>query len=316
MGANMNVLSLCDGMSCCQISLVELGCNIDGYYASEIYDKAIQVTNENFPNTIQMGDVLDVAENKERLKTLPKIDLIAFGFPCRSLSNATAGREEYNNGLKGISGLFYACNDILQWIKINNNPGVEFIVENVDSNESKKDDINEINKLLGVEPILIDSNRFSAQDRKRLYWTNIPVEYPTNIVNNAVIKDILDDCVEEKHYYDDSKVIMIDRDKKVCAALDVKCHDIGKRIYNINYKCATLTACRGGYRQKKIYINNKCRKLTPNEYRRLQTIPDWVKMNVADSHIYNMCGDGWTIEVIKYILSFSNCVREAMTIKC
>ena len=63
---------------------------------------------------------------------------------------------------------------------------------------------------------------------------------------------------------------------------------------------------------KKVYDNGRCRKLTPNEYRKLQTIPDWYVMNVADSHIYNTCGDGWNIETIKFILKFSKIYRKML----
>lgn len=291
----MNVLSLCDGMSCGQIALKELNIPIDSYYASEIDKNAIKVTQDNFPDTIQIGDVTKITE--EFLKTLPKIDLVLFGSPCRSLSKATAGRERYNNGLQGISWLFYPCNDILQWIKKNNNPNVKFLVENVDSD--KKDDIDEMSRLLGVQPVMIDSNLFSAQDRKRNYWTNIPIApLPTSC--DIVLKDILDDNVDEKYFYDKPFTYNGD-DKKVQATLQMKGHDIIKRVNNKNYKSPTLTSCRGGNLQKKVYDNGRCRKLTPNEYRKLQTIPDWYKMDVANSHIYNMCGDGWTIEVIKHI---------------
>ena len=125
-------------MSCGQIALKELNIPIDSYYASEIDKNAIKVTQDNFPNTIQIGDVTKITE--DFLITLPKIDLVLFGSPCRSLSRTTAGRKEYNNGLKGTSWLFYPCNNILQWIKKYNNIGVKFLVENVDSD--KKDDIN------------------------------------------------------------------------------------------------------------------------------------------------------------------------------
>lgn len=291
----MNVLSLCDGMSCGQIALKELNITIDSYYASEIDKNAIKVTQDNFPDTIQIGDVTKITE--DFLRTLPKIDLVLFGSPCRSLSKATAGREKYNNGLQGISWLFYPCNDILQWIKKNNNPNVKFLVENVDSD--KKDDIEEMSNLLGVQPIMIDSSLFSAQDRKRNYWTNIPIApLPTSC--DTVLKDILDDNVDEKYFYNKPFTYNGD-DKKVQATLEMKGHDIIKRVNNKNYKSPTLTSCRGGNLQKKVYDNDRCRKLTPNEYRKLQTIPEWYKMNVANSHIYNMCGDGWTIEVIKHI---------------
>lgn len=303
----LNVLSLCDGMSCGQIALIEDGFKINEYYASEIDKNAIKVTQDNFPNTIQIGDVMnlikEVKNNNEviidegKLKELPKIDLVIFGSPCRSLSKATAGRKEYNNGLKGVSWLFYPCNAILQWIKLYNNPNVFFMVENVDSN--KKQDLQEISKLLGVEPVMIDSNLFSAQDRKRNYWTNIPIA-PLPESNPLVLKDIMEDSVDESFYYNKDFIYHGD-DKKVCATLDIKGYDIIKRVNNKNFKSPTLTSCRGGNLQKKVYENGRCRKLTPTEYRRLQTIPDWYKMNVANSHIYNMCGDGWTIEVIKHI---------------
>ena len=283
-------------MSCGQIVLKELNIPIDSYYASEIDKNAIKVTQDNFPNTIQIGDVTKITE--DFLRTLPKIDLVLFGSPCRSLSKATAGREKYNNGLQVVSQLFYPCNDILQWIKKNNNQNVKFLVENVDSD--KKDDIEEMSDLLGVQPIMIDSNLFSAQDRKRNYWTNIPIApLPTSC--DTVLKDILDDNVDEKYFYNKPFTYNGD-DKKVQATLEMKGHDIIKRVNNKNYKSPTLTSCRGGNLQKKVSDNDRCRKLTPNEYRKLQTIPEWYKMNVANSHIYNMCGDGWTIEVIKHIL--------------
>lgn len=291
----LNVLSLCDGMSCGQIALRELNIPISTYYASEIDKNAIKVTQDNFPDTIQIGDVTGITT--EFLSSLPRIDLVLFGSPCRSLSKATAGREKYNNGLQGISWLFYPCNDILQWIKQNNNPDVKFLVENVDSD--KKDDIEEMSRLLGVQSVMIDSNLFSAQDRKRNYWTNVPIApLPTSC--DIVLKDILDDNVDEKYFYDKPFTYNGD-DKKIQATLQMKGHDIIKRVNNKNFKSPTLTSCRGGNLQKKVYDNGRCRKLTPNEYRKLQTIPNWYKMDVANSHIYNMCGDGWTIEVIKHI---------------
>lgn len=293
----MNVLSLCDGMSCGQIALKELGINVDNYYASEIDKNAIKVTQDNFPQTVQLGDVVTLSDNEEMLKELPKIDLIMFGFPCRSLSNATAGREEYNNGLKGVSGIFYNCLKIMDWIKENNNQDVKFLIENVNSNNKK--DLGIVSKLVGVEPVLINSNLFSAQDRERLYWTNIEIEtLPASC--ELVLKDIMDKEVKENYYYTQDFTYHGD-DKKVCATLHIKGHDILKRVNNKEFKSPTLTSCRGGHHQKKVFDNGRCRKLTENEYRKLQNIPDWYVMNVAKSHIYNMCGDGWTIEVIKHI---------------
>ena len=294
----INVLSLCDGMSCGQIALKELNIDVDNYYASEIDKNAIKVTQDNFPNTIQLGDVIALSEDEKALKELPKIDLIMFGFPCRSLSNATAGRKEYNNGLKGVSGIFYNCLKIMNWLKVNNNYDIKFLIENVNSNNKK--DLNIVSELVGVAPVLINSNLFSAQDRERLYWTNIEID-PLPISCDKVLKDIMDKDVKEEYFYKQDFVYHGD-EKKVCATLNIKGHDILKRVNNKEFKSPTLTSCRGGNTQKKVFDNGKCRKLTENEYRKLQTIPDWYIMNVAKSHIYNMCGDGWTIEVIKHIL--------------
>ena len=172
----------------------------------------------------------------------------------------------------------------VQWIKKNNNQDVKFMVENVDSNNTK--DLNEISECLGVEPMMIDSNLFSAQDRKRNYWTNIPIA-PLPTGNNTVLKDIMDEDVLEEFFYDKEFDYHGD-EKKVCATIHLNGHDILKRVNNKNFKSPTLTSCRGGNLQKKVFDNGRCRKLTPNEYRKLQTIPDWYKMNVAKSHIYNM----------------------------
>ena len=294
-------------MSCGQIALVEEGFIVKEYFASEIEPNAIKVTTENFPDTKEIGDVMnfvletkdnnEIVLNEEKLKEFPKIDLVIFGSPCRSLSKATAGRKDYNNGLKGVSWLFYPCNAILQWIKNNNNPEVKFMVENVDSNN--KTDLAEISELLGVNPVMIDSNLFSAQDRKRNYWTNIPIApLPTSC--DLVLKDIMDDEVDEKFYYDKPFTYHGD-DKKVCATLHINGHDILKRVNNKNFKSPTLTSCRGGNLQKKVYENGRCRKLTPHEYRKLQTIPEWYKVDGSDSEIYSMGGDGWTIDVIRHI---------------
>jgi site-specific DNA-cytosine methylase len=294
-------------MSCGQIALKELGIEITNYFASEIEPNAIKTTLDNFPNTKQLGNVMEyileikdnnkIILNEDKLRILPKIDLVIFGSPCRSLSKATAGRKDYNNGLDGVSWLFYPCNAILQWIKKHNNPEVEFMVENVDSNN--KEDLNEISTLLGVQPVLIDSNLFSAQDRKRNYWTNIDIpELPKE--NKLVLQDILDEEVDEKYYYYQSFDFK-GEDHKVAAILHINGHDILKRVNSKYFKAPTLTSCRGGNTQKKVYDNGRCRKLTPNEYRKLQTIPNWYIMNIANSNIYNICGDGWTIEVIKHI---------------
>lgn len=244
----INVLSLCDGMSCGQIALKELGIPVNKYYASEIDKNAIKVIQENFPDTIQLGDVTLITPVD--LVKLPKIDLVLFGFPCRSMTKTTAGRDKYNNGLKGISSLFFDCNNILQWIVTYNNPNVKFMVENVDTDKSKEEDIETISSILGVEPILINSASFSAQERLRLYWTNLEFEpIPENC--DLVIRDILDDesTVDECYYY--NLPFEYIPNKRMCGLIGLKGHDILKRVYHPDYKSPTLTACRGGTHKRK-----------------------------------------------------------------
>lgn len=303
----MNVLSLCDGMSCGQIALTELGIKIDNYYASEIEKNAIKVTQDNFPNTIQIGDIKKISA--EFLTTLPKIDLILCGFPCRDASICTRQggsknwekMHEKGQGLEGEhTGLYYYFIKIFDWIKENNNKDVKFMVENVLGLTEAERLI--IDTDLNVKGIELDSALFSAQERKRLYWTNI--NYDINSPNcKDVIKDILDNEVDDS-FYETREIEFGDISKRIVGRVifDFKAHDIARRVYNVNYKSPTLTSCRGGNLQKKIYLNGKCRKLTPNEYRKLQTIPDWYKMSIANGQIYNLCGDGWNIETVKHIL--------------
>lgn len=299
----MNVLSLCDGMSCGQIALKELGIKVDKYYASEIDKNAIKVTQANFPSTIQLGDVKGITT--EMLDKLPKIDLVLFGSPCRSLSKASQtirNGVDYNNGLKGISGLFIDCVNILHYLQKNNNPELYFLSENVNVHAKNQDDLNKMTELIGVQPVLIDSSIFSAQGRLRNYWTNIPLS-PLPEESPLVVKDILEQNVPDKFYYEQD-FDFYGVDKRQAADLHIKGFDLIRRVVSPYFKSYTLTACRGGNTQMKVYDEkkHKVRKLTPLEYRRLQTIPDWYKMDVANSHIYNMCGDGWNIKTICYLL--------------
>ena len=153
----LNVLSLFDGMSCGRLALERAGIKVNNYFASEIDKYAIQVAKHNYPNTQHIGDV-----TKVKASELPKIDLLIGGSPCQSFSNAGNG-----TGFDGKSGLFYEYVRLLKECKPK-----YFLLENV---KMKKQWQDIISKELGVEPIKINSNLVSAQNRERLYWTNIPV---------------------------------------------------------------------------------------------------------------------------------------------
>jgi len=106
--------------------------------------------------------------------------------------------------------------------------------------------------------------------------------------------------VDEKYYYKEDYEFY-GYDKKIIARLNLKTHDLCKRVYNPNFKAPTLTAVQGGYQEKKVFDNGRCRKLTPVEYERLQTVPDGYTEGVSNSARYSMLGDGWTVDIIAHI---------------
>lgn len=281
-------------MSCGQLALERSGIKIDSYFASEVNPHSIKITQKNYPNTIQIGDITLLSD--QQLDELGNVDILMGGSPCQNLSRSVINNIKHNQGLKGEkSSLFYEYVRILNKVK-----PTYFLFENVESMKNTDKDI--ITETLGVEPIMINSSLVSAQDRKRYYWTNIPnVELPND--KKILLKDIVEENVEEKYWYTQDFTYHGDG-KRPVATLHINGHDILKRVYGLNQKAPTLTACRGGNLQKKVFQNGRCRKLTPLEYERLQTVPEGYTEGVADSHRYNMLGDGWTVDVISHILSY------------
>lgn len=170
----MNVLSLFDGMSCGRIALDRLGIKVDNYYASEIDKYAMKVSEANYPDIIQVGDVTALD-----LSTLPKIDLIMGGSPCQGFS--FAGKQlAFDDPRSALFFEFVRCVKEL-------NPKY-FLLENV---RMKKEYLDVISEYMGVEPICINSALVSAQNRVRYYWTNIPgIEQPEQ--RGIVLRDILE----------------------------------------------------------------------------------------------------------------------------
>lgn len=183
----MNVLSLFDGISCGLVALKRSVAKVDNYYASEIDKYAIQISKKNHPEIKHIGDI-----KKIDVGALGKIDLFLAGPPCQGFS--CSGKQL--NWCDPRSLLFLRAIEILQEIK-KTNPGVKFLIENVAS--MKNFVRTELDKRLGVESIVINSNLISAQNRKRLYWANIPM--PGQPKDKGIfLKDILESNVDEKYY--------------------------------------------------------------------------------------------------------------------
>lgn len=302
----MNVLSLFDGMSCGQIALNKLGIKYDNYFASEIDKYAIQVTQKNYPNTKQIGSVTDV-----KGADLPKIDLLFGGSPCQSFSRAGDG-----SGFDGSSKLFWEFARVLKEVK-----PTYFLLENV---IMKKEWEQVITDTLGVEPIEINSNLVSAQNRRRLFWTNIPnIEQPLD--KGVFLKDILDLVVDDKYYLTEKGTSYItnnERLKKKFTALNggktltlmsqynqskngtFLCVDGNGRIDSEKTGTLTQRYYKGveNYGSNPFLLtNHKFRKLTPIECERLQTVPENYTESVSDTQRYKMLGNGWTVDVISHI---------------
>ena len=276
----MNVLSLFDGMSCGRIALERLGIKVDNYYASEIDKYAMKVSEANYPDIIQVGDVTELDTS-----TLPNIDLIMGGSPCQGFS--FAGKQLAFDDPR--SALFFEFVRCVKELKPK-----YFLLENV---RMKKEYLDIISEHMGVEPIMINSALVSAQNRVRYYWTNIPrVEQPEQ--RGMVLRDILEnkeiDGLSEKaiaymnrgsekytgkktraeHYikHESKKsntltanmhkgvpygVIAVDKPVQVGEAIDINGHDILKRVYSEDGKSPTLNACTGGNREPKVMVDKR-----------------------------------------------------------
>ena len=282
----LKVVSMFDGISCGMVALERAGIPVERYVAYEIEPNAIKISRKNYPQIEHCGDV-----TTEDFTRYADFDLLIGGSPCQSLSIVQSKTRQH---LDGKSKLFFEFVRALEEVKPR-----YFLFENVASmNEESKGIISE---LLGCEPIFIDSKLFSAQQRPRYYWTNIPLETVLPPESPLVLKDIMQSDVAEKYFYN-HPLADVDMKKQVCATMVYKNHEIHKRIFNPAFKCHTLTTCGGGNTQKKVMDHGRARKLTPLEYERLQTLPDNYTAGVSDGARYTAIGNGWTVDVIAYIL--------------
>ena len=264
-------------MSCGQIALDQLGIPIETYYASEIDKYAIQVTQANYPNTIQVGDV-----TKLDPKDFADVDLIMGGSPCQGFS--FAGKQLAFDDPR--SALFFEFIKLLKAIKPK-----YFLLENVRMKKEFLDIISqEVSKCypeidFGISPILINSSLLSAQSRQRYYWTNIPnIQQPED--RGIVLRDILEDsydserdksyCIDANYfkgasveqYKKKSRRQLVSKPKQVGMAQTTTQKKIERNKRNLDEKAVPLLAST--YKG----IGNNGTTLVPNKHKQVGVAAD------------------------------------------
>jgi site-specific DNA-cytosine methylase len=272
----MKVISLFDGISCGRVALERCGFDVETYDAFEIENDPIKISLKNYPDIIQHGSV--VGADFTRFKGY---DLLMGGSPCQGFSFA----GERLNFEDERSALFFEFVRALKEIEPK-----YFLLENV---KMPKNFEKVITEHLGVEPVLINSNLVSAQNRQRLYWTNIPdITLPED--RGILLKDILEDDkgsypLSKRHY--DAFLKSYPSWKE--SPLEGKSKPILASYYKQPPHCPYV---------KSDFTESGYRRLTPVECERLQTLPDNYTEGVSDSARYKMIGNGWTVDVISHIL--------------
>ena len=294
----MNVLSLFDGISCGQIALERVGIKVDKYYASEIKKKAIEVTQEHYPNTIQLGDVTKLHYEDGKLYSengiyeVGKIDLLIGGSPCQDFSCLKNTRWGEANGYNGEkSKLFWEYLRILREVKPK-----YFLLENVKMKQEYEENISNI---LGYKPNRINSSLVSFQTRDRLYWTNInngiiPLPKDKNISLQDNLDNDENNLKEAKMNYTPSRIRMWNNGNggKLGACRNITNSDKCNCISRKQDRCPNSGL---------IAYDNFARFLTRTEIEKGQTLPLGYLKNCSYNQMCDLAGDGWTVDVIAHI---------------
>jgi DNA-cytosine methyltransferase len=316
----MKVLSLFDGMSCGRVALEKAGISVSQYYASEIDKHAIKVSNKNYPDIIQLGDVVGVRKMAEA-GMLGHIDLLIGGSPCQGFS--FAGKQLAFDDPRSV--LFFEYIKILVALR-KTNPDIKFMLENV---RMKKEHLDIITMTLGVAPVFINSALVSAQNRQRYYWANWDFKEPED--RGILLKDILEEgvvnrdksyCIDANYWKGGNVEQYINKARRQIAFTERRTEE-AKRVrkeYKKKYgrdfsprrskeliarndgKMNCLTASYSIKEHTLIDEKLHYRKLTPIECERLQTLPDNYTEGVSNTQRYKMLGNGWTVDVIAHML--------------
>jgi len=293
-----NVLSLFDGISGCQLALKNSNIKIDNYFASEIDQSGITITQHNFPKTKQLGDVSNITPNQ-----LPQIWLLTAGSPCQDFSIAGSRKGMVTNDNQEITSLKQYLKLKKKGTKFNGQSHLfwefirlyhelkpkYFLLENVRMTDKWK---NIISNELGYQPILINSSDLTAQNRERYYWTNIPnVSQPIN--KNVRLSDVIPNAIGGYGIRGVNK-----GNKKPDGS--ILWEQNGTMRYDFKSNC--ITTKKGNTSMIKLN-DGSIRQLTIEEAEKLQTLPkNYTKVKgVTLLQRWKGIGNGWTIDVVSHI---------------
>lgn len=306
----MNVLSLFDGITCGLAALEDAGIEVDTYFACEIEPSAIEISQNNYPHIVRLGDI-----NKWQEWDLPEIDLIIGGSPCQGFSRNGNGL----NFQDPRSFLFFKYVDILQHIK-KQNPNVKFLLENV---EMKKEWLKTIDAFLNAKHKKINSRLLSAQNRPRCYWSNFDFEMPEDL--NVKLIDILEEVDTTNFILQDGILFdptISEAERSLVSNVngEIRIRQATKAGYavaengdGINLSFPTSKTRRGRVIKQKsptldcqcnvcVLVDGVIRHFTRTELERLQTLPDGYTAGANERQAKQAIGNGWNKKTISHIL--------------
>jgi len=298
----INVLSLFDGISCGQVALERSGINVNKYFASEIDKNAIKVTQSNYPNTIQIGDVTKVKGDY-----LPKIDLLIGGSPCQGFS--FSGKQLNFDDPR--SKLFFEFVRLIKEVKPK-----YWLLENVVMKQEYQD---VISQHLGVEPVKLNSALTSAQNRVRLYWANFEITEPTD--QGIKLEDILEDTemigpsairgrrlnkatILGRRLDERGKRKDYDKTVPITQCLEVRATNRDKsNCLTTVAKDTVLTTMEVGRHPDAFNRKLPFRNYTKIERCRLMNLPDNYCDEISDNQTVKATGNGWEVGMITHIFN-------------
>lgn len=301
----ITVVSLFDGISCGQVALQRTGIPVAKYFACEIKLHAIEVTQKNFPNTVQLGDV----RNVNFKETIGSCDLLLGGSPCQDFSKANNKMLVLKGSKSSLFWEFIRAKEEL-------NPKY-FLFENV---QMPAKDFETVSQALGTYPVNINSELVSAQLRNRFYWANfgdanlnlfgfptLAIPQPKNrkICFNQIMQQEADASFDVSQYRAD-RFQRTSQGNSGCIGTVKPGPNASKQkneVFGTDGKIYCILS--SDYKAPKIVLqNNKLRYITPLECERLQTLPDNYTAGLKKRHRYDVIGDGWTVDVIAHIFKF------------